>query len=155
MSDIEFEKYLKDDEHILWSHIPEKGDRKIQPFPLICGIIILAAAIINFIVETGDARYYGSSIIGIVAMMFMSNCIERKDTYVVTDKRVMAFRGRRYHAMPLEWIRFTCSFEMNNDGIGMVEVGRHLSDKNGIVFRNIKDPGYVERIIRENAKLHE
>ena len=57
--------------------------------------------------------------------------------------------------MPLEWIRFTCSFEMNNDGIGMVEVGRHLSDKNGIVFRNIKDPGYVERIIRENAKLHE
>ena len=72
MSDIEFEKYLKDDEHILWSHIPEE-----RKFYLRNGIFVIIGAIL---------------ILGGVGMMLKST--EHRAWYAIKGIRGKLFYGK-------------------------------------------------------------
>ena len=118
MSDIEFEKYLKDDEHILWSQIPEK--KKLHLSEGIIPIVLGAAVLIAGLYVLLNEHALSSLIFIIVGLIIIFAGIERSAAYLLTDRRVLIFKGEEYKEIPYYNISFITVEKKKNSDIGTV-----------------------------------
>lgn len=120
MSDIEFENYLKDGEQILWSHIPEK--KKLHLSDGIIPIVLGAACVIAGLYVLLNERAYSALVFIIIGLIIISAGIERSAAYLLTDKRVLIFKGEKYKEIPYHHISFVTVDKKKNSDMGTVSL---------------------------------
>ncbi|SEH50265.1 PH domain-containing protein [Ruminococcus flavefaciens] len=120
MSDIEFENYLKDGEHILWSQIPEK--KKLHLSEGIIPIVLGAAVLIVGLYVLLNERALSSLIFIIVGLIIIFAEIERSAAYLLTDKRVLIIKGMKYKKIPYHHISFVTVEKKKNSDMGTVSL---------------------------------
>ncbi|WP_028518054.1 hypothetical protein [Ruminococcus flavefaciens] len=127
MSDIEFENYLKDGEHILWSQIPEKRKLHLHSgiIPIVLGAVFLIAGLY---VLLNEHDYY-SLIFIIVGLLCIFTFIERSAVYLLTDKRILIIKNMTVKEISYYHISFVTVHKNKNSDIGTVKICfTHLSD---------------------------
>ena len=152
MSDIEFENYLKDGEHILWSQIPEK--RKLHLRGGIIPIVFGAAFLIAGLYVLLNERDYYDLIFIIIGLMIIFASIERFAAYLLTDKRILIFKGTSHKEIPYHRISFVTVEKKKNSDMGTVSIcfsylkkriDRHSTEYK-VKYRNLYDVQDCEKV---------
>ena len=137
MSDIEFEKYLKDDEHILWSHIPEE-----RKFYLRNGIFVIIGAIlilggVGMMLKSTEHRAWYAIIFGAIVVF---SYIDHPKAYLLTDKRILVIKDLLVKKVSYYNVSYITVNKKKNSDIGtVVACFINFSGRRNIHFRYRED----------------
>ncbi|SHM89473.1 PH domain-containing protein [Ruminococcus flavefaciens] len=108
-TDIDYDAYLDEGEHILWSQVPDK-----KKFHLPQGIIPVVLSLVFIIAGSYVLKIQHDKLVdflyGLVFIIFgmvaLFNYIERSATYLFTDKRIFIFKATKYKEIRYHNISF-------------------------------------------------
>ena len=161
MSDIEFENYLKDGEHILWSQIPEKRKFHLHSgiIPIVLGAVFLIAGLYVLWYE----HAYSAIVFVIVGLITIFTYIERSAAYLLTDKRILIIKNMTVKEISYYHISFVMVHKKKNSDSGTIAICfTHLSNNAGhrgeykVMHHNlydVQDCEKVEDIIKKQKDL--
>ena len=148
-----FTKYLKPNEHIIWSGKTEKTATPEETQTQGCGC---AAA---FMIGAGVLMLFSMmAMFGIMLLMFgaviMSSTSVKRRSYAITDERVLTLVGSSLRSVPLRQVRGV-HYKSSKRGIGSVTyvkgAGSQISTSLTDGIFGIKDPETVCRILQNAA----
>lgn len=151
MSDINYEDYLKDGEHILWSQIPEKKKFHLHSgiFTVIIGAVFILIGVEMILKE----RSYYALIPIIFGLIVVFAFIDRSAAYLLTDKRILIIKGLTVKEISYYHISFVSVEKKKNSDTGTIAICfTHLSNRPNhqreyrVTWHNLYDVQDCERV---------